>query len=616
MTGAAAEVSSHLAYITDLTSQTVEAANAAANQLATFTASALEVSVNIDNVPGPASFEAPDKPRLAEIELLADLDISEFAPTTVITPIGYDPAPVWTGVVRDPGTVEEPDFTDVVITPAPDVDFSEAPPDYVTMDPPVLGEIFAISIPNVPPLEEIEFEGVMPSGVLPSAPSLNFDFYEDEYSSDVLDALRAKIIEIFDGGTGLPAAVAQAIRDGMYEAVDQAAEQALQAVEEEWASRGWNLPQGPQQAQMRRVRTDKLRARSKAAADVFIKETDVQIDMLKTAMATGIALEDILIKAHMAVQQRRLDAARALIEATVSIFNAQIARENLVLAQTQAFLALYEGKLRGAQMKLDQVKTQIESQALIGQINEQTVKIYTEGFRALEAHVEVFKAEVQGFEAKTNAKRAILDGYKAYVDGQRAVVEVNVSKAQVFAEKVKVEGLYQEAWKTRADVFSARVNAWNQERQIDIERYKAQNEAMRVESDVFKTQLARTDSLLEVERTRIAALTGENQQLIAAYSLASQAATAGNEALLRKYQANLGKAEAEARIRLENGRINSDNFNAALALSIRAKETVAQVYSNMAASFASAINVNASIGDSFSTQAGCTTSINYSSTFE
>jgi phage/plasmid-associated DNA primase len=262
------------------------------------------------------------------------------------------------------------------------------------------------------------------------------------------------------------------------------------------------------------------------------------------------------------------------------------------------------------------VKTQIEAEALKGQINEQTVKIYTEGFRALEANAQVYRSIIDGFKAKTDAKRAIIDGYTAYVQGQKAIVETNVAKAQFYAEKVRAEGLKQENYKIRAETYSAAIQGWSQASQAEIERYKAELQRLEIEARSYSTMLERQKFLLDVERTRIGAIGNDNQALVGAYGIASNAAISANEGKVRRVLALLEEAKAKSQIALQNGEINIRNGISATDLELRKYETLSQVFSNLTASFAAAINVNAGIQDTASSSQSCGQNVNFSTTFD
>jgi hypothetical protein len=614
-TGASAEVSNHIQLVNDYTNTAFAATLAATSELQSVVIPDISLNVDLENVPSADFSEAPDAPELEEISLEPELyDVAEFVAGDLPPPISFTTIPTRPDDPPVPSTILEPTFTDVTIDDAPTVTFEDAP-DFVPVDAPILGDLLSITIPDFPVELVVEFEGVRPDVNL-AAPANTFSFEEDEYSSEVVDAVTAKLLEIFNNGTGLPVAVAQAMRDSAYTEVDRNAEQARQQVDEEMASRGFNLPNGMLLAARRKVTYEAQRERNKLSRDIYIKEVDVQIDMLKTAMSTGIALEDVLIRLHISVMERRLQAARATIEAAINIFNARVQLENIKQALYVADAQVFEARLRGEQLKLERVKTQIEAEALKGQINEQTVKIYTEGFRALEANAQVYRSIIDGFKAKTDAKRAIIDGYTAYVQGQKAIVETNVAKAQFYAEKVRAEGLKQENYKIRAETYSAAIQGWSQASQAEIERYKAELQRLEIEARSYSTMLERQKFLLDVERTRIGAIGNDNQALVGAYGIASNAAISANEGKVRRVLALLEEAKAKSQIALQNGEINIRNGISATDLELRKYETLSQVFSNLTASFAAAINVNAGIQDTASSSQSCGQNVNFSTTFD
>jgi hypothetical protein len=85
---------------------------------------------------------------------------------------------------------------------------------------------------------------------------------------------------------------------------------------------------------------------------------------------------------------------------------------------------------------------------------------------------------------------------------------------------------------------------------------------------------------------------------------------------VRRVLALLEEAKAKSQIALQNGEINIRNGISATDLELRKYETLSQVFSNLTASFAAAINVNAGIQDTASSSQSCGQNVNFSTTFD
>lgn len=612
--GAAAAVETHLSRLADMANDTLNEALAAADELSSVTIVPTPINVTMDDLGSISTAQPQPIPDIEEItfdvESLDDFDEHGVPPApslgTEPTPPSAPPLPP----TRTPPTLLE--LTDI---PAPALPALEDAPEYTAVENPVpLPTLVPLQLPVLPDIEDIEFDGIRPITV-PASPNVSFAFEETEYNSALATEIRDALSLIFDGGTGLPAAAAEMLRSRAYAAEDENAERAIQSARDEFASMGYALPSAMLIARINRARQDNQNNRSRLSREIYLKEVDTRIDMLKVALSTSVALEEILVRLHISVQDRKLLAARTVVEMAVELMNADIARANAEIAVEQLRLAEYRERIQGQMAKLQLYSEQLRGQELLGRLNETSVRLYVEGFRVIESNVSVYRALVDGYNAKINARRSIVDLYKARVEAETAKIDGNRAEVQAFAELIRADGLVQENYKTRAEVYSAAVQGYSAQAQVKIERYRGELQAEELRIRAYLAQVEGYRALLETERTRITAVAANNNATLEAYQISTQATISRNEAIIRKALALLEGAKAEAQVALQNGIANQENALNTVNLLLRAKETAAQVYSNLAAATTSAINVNASINDSASTSQGCSQSVNYSTEF-
>lgn len=612
--GAAATVQEKMLYLTGLANEVLNAAIVQAEQIGNVAISAPSISVTMDNPEMMQPVAPPGAPTLAEIEF------GSFTPPVMATlnfpdEIDLSVAPTAPANPPLPNTVPQPTPFSPTTLNAPAVESAGDAPEYVAVENPVdLPALFALSLPAVPPLETLLFSTTRPT-TIPSLPDATFSFVEDAYSSTLLDALRAKFLEILDGGTGLPAAAVEAMRSRLYSEAEIVAQKATDEVLSTWAGRNFYAPPGTLNAALLRIQRENSTQRGAAMRDVYLKEVDTQIDMLKTALAQGNALEEVLIRLHISVQDRKLQAARALVDVAIALFNVQVERLNAEIALYNADVAVFRARIEAQLAQVQVYAEQIRAQGIVGELNRTLVQMYSEGFRAVEANASAYRAEVDGYRARIEATGQVVDIFRSQVEAERTRVETHALQIQAYAESIRAEGLTQENYKIRAETYAARINGWNTENQARIEAYKA--ELMQVEALIRKYEaLVRGyQAELDTERTRIEAIGRNNELQLQTHGITTQAVIAQNEAALRKGLANLEEVKARAQLGLQEGSINSENALNAANLMLRGNETAAQVYSNLASAIVSGINVSAGISDTASTSQGCDQSVNYSSTF-
>lgn len=490
-----------------------------------------------------------------------------------------------------------PDYT------APDVDLDQEPPEYEDVSSqvpfPVLRPI-NLPIPPTLNLDAIEFEGVRPifNATPPNAD--DFVFENGTYDPVLLEQTKAKILEIFDGQSGLPAAVEDALFERAREREVELGERDVQQVRDNDAVRGQKYHSGPLHARIYRTRRDATAKVSQLNRDQFIEAWRIQIEQLRAALANAIALEDTWSRLFTAAESRRLEAVQIKMNLAMQVFNAYVTRFNAQVSLYETDARVYVSRFNAEQVKVQAYAEQLRAQSLIGDLNEQDVRIFAERIRALQVNADVYRAKVEGYKALFDAISSKVEVYRAQLESNRVLADIYEGDVRAFGEQMRAQQSRDERFRVKADIYGRNVDAWA--RKVDT-LYKEQDrqiEVAKLTRDTFAANTDRVRAFVDGEARRIQSLTDKYQALAAEVGAKSEAERSRFTLMLSVAQAKIARMQAAAEILLKNGEINIQAGLTAENLMLRSRETAATLLAQLAAGFTSAANVNASISDSSS----------------
>lgn len=534
-------------------------------------------------------------------------------PTLTISPVltaGEAPEEPALAVVYTPPGGEPGDFD--VAAPDTDVDLEDIvlpdEPDYVL---PTLPTFYELNLPDVPDIVIPTFDAERPT-IDFAAPTLNFGFAASTYDSDLLDAVRARLITQSAGGTGLPAAIEQALFDRARARETKEAAALVQGVAEDFSNRGFAEPSAIMARRMMQVRQANQDKASALSRDILIKAAELEIQQLRDFVAQGIALEQVLINNHLAMEQLTFEAAKFMAQAVLDYFNALIQRANLETQLYQADAAVYRDRIQAALAQAEVYKAQIEGQRAIGQLNESLVRLYAEQFRGIEAMVSIYRASVEAAKARGE------------INVQR--IEAKRGEIQLFAERVKAYDVEWSGYGKRVEaqlgvlrgteiasnIYSTRVSAWDTKNKVGFEASRAELAGVEMR---LRQYIARLDAYGKQIGAETGRMDSESRALAAEggiYEAAGRIAQFQSAAADRSFELQMTAARIEAELTLQAGR---ENLNAAIERSrmiLEGLKATAQAGSQLMAGASSAVNLSASISASQNASRNCSENFNFS----
>jgi len=401
-------------------------------------------------------------------------------------------APPISGITADPAPVFNPTPVTVTLPAAPAPIVTGVAPTAPTLTDVALP---TLALPTLPYFDPASLPAV-----------LAFSYSEQPYTPAVANELRQQILTWLQGGTGLPAAVEQALFARAYDRQEQINYREEQRIRADWASRGWQLPPGAMGKQIQAVREQGMLQTSETAREILVKAAEWEIENLRQAVAHGITFEKLLQEHFHQLANRAFEVAKTRVESDIARLNAQIAAHNLVVV-------VFEAQVKAAVLPLEVAKIQVD-------INK--------------GKIEAYRADISAWAEKIAARKIEFDAYETQVKAETAKIGLMEAEARAFAATV-------EGYKSGNDV-------------------KIQN--IKIQIEQMEAALKRHNLLLETEKARVQAQVAQlNAQTdrykaqLSGYTTTTQAkvqlAVADFEARMKQYDAQVSRSVQQAHLQME-----------------------------------------------------------------
>jgi hypothetical protein len=606
-------VEQHIADMTNQATTAVAQTNESIEALANFNVPSEGTAPNL--VPAPVTpgdapdVAVPDPQLFGQIDQINEPPFEDFQSLVDAVDVG-----------------EPPTFNPSIVS----INVPDAPPDIDTSGAPVRPDIVQ---PDLPPDPDIVMpaEAQMLAITLPGAPTINLplfdtdvpvfddqvpatllDWQEPTYTGTNLTELSATIKAMLAGGYAMPPVVQDALFAAAREREDKTAHKAVDDAYEDFASRNFSMPPGMLAEQVNVARQNNQLQANSQSRDVLTKAAEWQIENLRTAVSQGIALESALIEQFNQIAQRSFEASRLRAQMEFDRFNLRVSAYNAKMAGINAMVAVFQAKVQAELSKLDVYKSEIEAQQLIGQINEQAVRIYTSKVQALGEIVDMFRAKLDAVRIKSELETQKIELYRA--DVQAYAERLNADKTRFDAYTARVQGESAKAGmlESEARAFAATVQAYESGNNVKIAVVQARLQSI-------GTSVQKFTALLQAERERVQSELAAIQAQSAAYSAdvgrySAQVtfATQRNELLIRSQEATVRNNMAYFDVVSKEYDARQTRLIETARLQLQAIQAAGQMAAQVAAGALSATHVQASLSGAGSASTSWSQSSSYS----
>mgnify|MGYP000676898213 CR=1 FL=1 len=213
----------------------------------------------------------------------------------------------------------------------------------------------------------------IPSDLVLSSPTPYTYTAPSRYDSALLEGLRSELQRRLAGGTGLSASVEAAIWDRARSREAESANANVAEVMRTAETRGFSLPSGALAAQLRDAQRTFYGKSAELSRDIAIKQAELEQANVKHALEQGVALEARLIDYANQIEQRTFEAARALADNAIAIYNALVEGYKANLTRYETYASVYKSLMDGERAAVDAYRAQIEAERSKADINKTLV---------------------------------------------------------------------------------------------------------------------------------------------------------------------------------------------------------------------------------------------------
>lgn len=586
-----------------------------AQNLGSFSLTPIPVNTQF-NIDGSVyGFHRPTQPSLPDIDY-RDPGTIPAPPDTQVTPVQLTAPPTEPNVSPPVFDTYAPPGP---LTATPPDNLPDLPPvtvpDMPELDLPPVPTLLDLNLPDAPTITIPTFQGVRPINNL-DAPNADWSFTPEQYASALLTKVTGTISGMLDGGTGLPASIAQALRDRANAQADVQQARDEDTVVEDMASRGFAEPSGQMMKRLAQVRQDGANRRNSLNRDINIQDQQVAVENLRFAVTQGVALESTLMQAHTEEMRLALAAAQYVRDTSIAIFNARVSLFNAEMQAYQIDAQVWRSEIEGELAQLEVFRAQIQAEQLRGEINLQNVQIYTQRVQAVTAQADLYRARVTGVQAQAQANESQAQAYSARVSGYAEQVRAYEAQWDAFSKQVSTNEIRARIYELTEDAYATRVRAWSEANNTRLSQQRGDIDVATLKLQAWRGQLDGVLARSTAERDRIGALVSISGQKVDLYRANVAVETAASDANLRMLLAALEQERARVDSSLKNVDLQIRQMEQNAALLLEAKKTVAQVSAQLAASSMSAVNFSAGTHSGLSQSFSCDTKYDYSGSID
>ena len=575
--------------------------------------------MNVGGIPAP--------PVLSNV-LTGSLTIPEVNATDFGTITNAPPTTPTLDNVPIPGNITIPDFTPSITgLTIPALPAASAPKNAPERGPDgdvVLPATPTLALPNAPMLEDLHipafnfptiptFDATSPEFVGSAIPSL-FEWTEPSYVTEILDEAITEIRRLFSGGSGIPAAVEQAMYDRAASREDMEVDRNVSAANEEFSLRGFTMPPGAMVARIDRVRQDGLIKKLSLHRDITIKIAEWQVENVRLGIQQSIAAENVYVGLFTNAAQRIFEGVRFQVSSQIEVYNAQVALFNARQTAYRTAAEVFDIRVKAELSKIEVFKAQVDAEVAKGQLNEQRVNAYKAQIEGALAVVEVYKAQMQGASVQSDVIRSKIEGYKA--DVQAYAERINADKVRFDAYEAQVKGEAAKAGivEAQARAYAAMVQGKSVEADISFKRADITIQRNRQAVEAFV-------ATLEVNKLGMQTQLAVIQQAAAAYNANTQrfAAQAGAETAKANVIVSANEASQRTAVAFYQAKISAytaemEQMIRKAALVVESLKSAGSLSATLAAGAMAGINVGASLSGGGNVNAAGSISDNNSTT--
>lgn len=508
---------------------------------------------------GTISAAVPDAPSIAFDEVIP-IEVLDFVKTAPTLNFPATPSNVLPSVPSAPA-IREP-----VVPDAPVVTLPTAP---------------TVSIPALPEPPSVEmpyFSSVAPVDDL-VVPTNTFAFYEQLYTSALLDEVKAKLLDnLQNGGYGIETADEAALWERARAREYATAQQTMDDAIRFHAARGFPLPTGELTVVLERAQQELQDKVSSANRDIALKRSELYVQNRQFTIQQAKELENILIGYQNSVMERALNAQRVTMEVAIQVYNALVARYNARLDAYKTEAQVFVERIRAALTRVEIYRAQIDGARLNVEAQRAAVEAYNAQLQGINSIVGIYRTRMEAAQIAANVERLRLDAYRGQVDAFAQQVQAKVAEFNMFRAQIEGEAAKTAAFEAEVRAYTAQVAGAKAKADVQVANANLQVEEARVLLASYQASIERFRAQLLSQTETIKSTTDIYRADISSFATAVDALKAAYQLEIEELGANLNWNAKAAEVNVSSARLQLEALVQAAAVRRGASEFGAKFY--------------------------------------
>jgi hypothetical protein len=347
----------------------------------------------------------------------------------------------------------------------------------------------SVAIPSSLGIEIPSFSYVVPTTDL-TAPTERFVFNEVDYTSMLSDEIKAKLFfDMENGGYGIETVDERALWDRARERTSVEANSRIEDALRAAATRGFMLPPGADMAVVADAQQASLEKIASMDREIALKRADMYVENRKFSITAATQVEALFINYRSSMMERMLNAAKALVELGVAVFNAKKDKYMADLEAYKAYAAVFEAKIRAELSKIEIYKGQIEGARLQVEVQKGMADLYRTQVEASKNVIDIYRVQMEGVKALLEVERNKMDIFHTQMEGYSTTVQAKSAEFGLYSAQIQGEISKVASYEAQVRAFAARVEASKARIGAQAARTDAEKATNDAKIEVFRTQI-------------------------------------------------------------------------------------------------------------------------------
>ncbi|ENX02619.1 hypothetical protein F900_01065 [Acinetobacter modestus] len=409
-------------------------------------------------------------------------------------------------------------------------------------------------------------------GSLEDARSETYDIFVRDYDIAEHEKLKASnwffdMLESWRNGEATPwSGVQQQIEqqsiDAVFDRENRVTQSEVKAVYQDWAARGFSMPQGAMAKRVDYVRTQGNLRASEASRAVVVEAFKEKIQEVRLIFDRCLDIEQRLYDRFMQKKKHELDIVQLKFDFAKMRLSELKEAFQIRMDATKYFMEIYKYFIEMTMKKMDVIRFQLEYMDFEMKIRQFAIDLYKQKVEAIMANVEVYKTLLDTVKLRADTIKTQFDLYKTEMDGFSTESNFEKLKADLYATQVQAEGQRLGLFETMAKNYIANIQGLSA-------RADVLNKQQDLKLDAARVDLQRYQSDLDYRRTILQEQSKANQDLTSNYVRQIEAFKTAVGMQLGVVDAKGKNAQIRANLKIANADMRSKyaDMNARISIS-------------------------------------------------